>query len=259
MLVRTYGVSKAFGERIVLHEVDFELTPGEIVVVMGASGGGKSTFLRLIAGLTLPDSGSIEIDGTTVVDGNKQLPAWREKRHLIGMVFQQYTLWPHMDVYANLALAPRKMTSESTSMIKRRAEKVLESVGMLHHLHSRPAQLSGGERQRAAIARSLMMRPQIILCDEITSALDPPVAHEVLEVLSTLKREDGIACLVVTHDVAFASKAADRVVFFENGQIGEQGPPNVTLRHPTSSGLQAFVEAVMPKADDVAKADVASE
>lgn len=256
MLVRTRALSKSFGKRKVLHEVDFELAPSEIVVVMGASGGGKSTLLRLIAGLALPDSGSIEIEDARVVEGNRQLPAWREKRRLIGMVFQQYTLWPHMDVYANLALAPRKITSGPRSDMKRRAEQVLEGVGMLHHLHSRPSQLSGGERQRVAIARSLMMRPQIILCDEITSALDPPVAHDVLEVLSTLKREDGIACLVVTHDVAFASKAADRVVFFENGQIVEQGPPNITLRRPTSSGLRAFIEAVMPRSDEIAEARV---
>lgn len=251
MLVRTRELGKAFGARRVLQAVDFELAPSEIVVVMGASGGGKSTLLRLLAGLTLPDSGTIEIEGVKVVEGPRQLPAWRQKRGLIGMVFQQYTLWPHMDVYANLALAPRKTTKEVSSIIRKRAEKVLNEVGMIHHLHSRPRQLSGGERQRVAIARALMMRPRIILCDEITSALDPPVAHEVLEVLATLKREEGIAGVVVTHDVAFASKAADRVVFFENGRIVEEGSPGTTLRQPKSRGLRAFVEAVMPQTEEV--------
>jgi polar amino acid transport system ATP-binding protein len=241
------GLCKYFGDRCVLQDVDVEVAPGEMLVVMGKSGSGKSTLLRLIAGLTQPESGELEVDGAVVVRGGKHLEAWNEKRRQIGMVFQQYTLWPHMSVYKNLALGPRRVLKQGDSEIRERAEKALAEVGMPEHLHSRPLNLSGGERQRVAIARALMMQPRVLLCDEITSALDPPIASGILGVLSTLKREEGIACVIVTHDMAFASKAADRVMFVEDGRVVEQEEPKLAFSNPSSPGLRAFVEAMKVK------------
>jgi polar amino acid transport system ATP-binding protein len=238
------GMCKKFGDRAVMRDVDFEVAPGEMLVVMGKSGSGKSTLLRILAGLTHMDSGELHVEGTPVMKDGEHLEAWKEKRRLIGMVFQQYTLWPHMSVYKNLALGPQKVLKQGKNEITRRAEKALTEVGMIDHIHSRPSSLSGGERQRVAIARALMMQPRIILCDEITSALDPPIAAGILGLLSTLKREEGIGCVIVTHDMAFASKAADRVIFVEDGRVVEQEEPSVAFHNPSSPGLRAFVEAL---------------
>jgi len=166
------------------------------------------------------------------------------ERAQIGMVFQNYTLWPHMNVCDNLALAPRQVLRESKNNIHKRAKVALAEVGMAQYFESRCSQLSGDERQRVAIARALMMRPKLILCDEITSALDPPVAAEVLGVLTKLKQEEGIGCVIVTHDMAFAAKAAVRVVFFEDGVIAEEGEANEVLNDPKTPGLRAFIDAV---------------
>jgi len=160
------------------------------------------------------------------------------------MVFQSYNLWPHMNVLDNLVLAPRKILGLSASEAEARAEKALAEVGMAEHIRSRSTQLSGGERQRVAIARALMMRPQVLLCDEITSALDPPVAAEVLGVLARLKQEEGLAVVLVTHDMAFASKAADRVVFFSNGRIAVDSTPEKAFHQCDNPELKAFVDAV---------------
>lgn len=248
-LVAVRGISKTFGSQTVLHSVDFEVAPGEIVVVMGISGSGKSTLLRIIAGLTQPDSGEVDIEGVAVVKDGAFLPAWETKRRAVGMVFQQYTLWPHMDVLANMALGPKRVMKEPPQETRKRAEAVLAEVGMGKYLLSQPMSLSGGQRQRVAIARALMMRPKLILCDEITSALDPPVAREVLGVLTKLKRDDGVGSVIVTHDMAFASQAADRVVFVEDGRIVEQAPPRVAFKNPASEGLRKFVEAVRWETD----------
>jgi polar amino acid transport system ATP-binding protein len=243
-LVEVRNVSKAFHGRPVLEDVSLSVSAGEIVVAIGKSGSGKSTLLRIIAGLTEPDTGDIDMSGEPVVREGEYQPAWRTARAHVGMVFQNYTLWPHLNVRQNLGLAPRQVLRESPNVIAERAKRALHEVGMAHHLNSRCTQLSGGERQRVAIARALMMRPRLILCDEITSALDPPVAAEVLGVLSKLKEEEGIACLIVTHDMAFAAKAADRVVFFEHGAIAEAGDPRKVLRDPDTPGLRAFVDAI---------------
>jgi ABC-type polar amino acid transport system ATPase subunit len=215
------GLSKSFHGRPVLKSVDFTLDAGEIAVLIGKSGSGKSTLLRLVAGLTKPDAGDVDMMGEHVILEGEYEPPWRAARGKVGMIFQSYTLWPHMNVLENLSLAPRKVLNESPAEITKRAERALSEVGMAHHLNSRSTQLSGGERQRVAIARALMMRPKLLLCDEMTSALDPPVAAEVLGVITKLKEEEGIACILVTHDMAFAAKAADRVAFFENGVIAE--------------------------------------
>jgi polar amino acid transport system ATP-binding protein len=242
--MRARGLSKRFHGRTVLKDVTFEVARGEIVVLIGKSGSGKSTLLRIIAGLTEPDSGSLEMNNKPVIVDGEHQPAWKTIRGHVGMVFQNYTLWPHMSVRQNLCLAPRRVLRESSASLADRAVKALAEVGMEHHIDSRCTQLSGGERQRVAIARALMMRPKLILCDEITSALDPPVAAEVLGVLTKLKQEEGIACVIVTHDMAFASKAADRVCFFQEGVIAEEGDPRTVLGSPKTPGLRAFVDAI---------------
>ncbi len=241
------GISKYFGKRCVLREVDFEVTPGEMLVVMGKSGSGKSTLLRVIAGLAQPETGELDISGLTVIKEGKHLDGWATQRRLVGMVFQQYTLWPHMSVYKNLALGPRRVLKQPESEIRSRAEAALDEVGLRDRIHSRPSELSGGQRQRVAIARALMMQPRVMLCDEITSALDPPIASGVLNILTNLARNDGIACVIVTHDMAFASKAADRVMFVEDGQILEQEEPSLAFSNPSSPGLREFVDALKVK------------
>ena len=242
--LHTRGVSKSFYGRPVLKEADFRIGSGEIAVLIGKSGSGKSTLLRVIAGLEEPDAGDIRIDGQTVVQDGEYQEAWKDLRGQIGMIFQSYTLWPHMNVLDNLTIAPRRVLGESKAQLLERAERALTDVGMAHHLRSRCPQLSGGERQRVAIARALMMRPRLLLCDEITSALDPPVAAEVLGVLTKLKEEEGIACAIVTHDMAFASKAADRLCFFEDGLIKEDAPPGEAFTNPRTPGLRAFIDAI---------------
>ena len=238
------GLSKSFHGREVLKSVDFTLNKGEIAVLIGKSGSGKSTLLRIIAGLTEPDKGDVDMMGERVIIDGEYQKTWRAARDKVGMIFQSYTLWPHMNVRENLSLAPRKVLNENQSQITERAHLALSEVGMAHHLNSRVTQLSGGERQRVAIARALMMRPQVLLCDEMTSALDPPVAAEVLGVITKLKEEEGIACILVTHDMAFAAKAADRLAYFEKGVIAEEGDAQKLLFEPESDGLRDFVASV---------------
>ncbi|GER23735.1 amino acid ABC transporter ATP-binding protein [Zafaria cholistanensis] len=244
VLVSARGLEKSFYGRTILKHVDFEMKTGDITVIIGKSGSGKSTLLRAIAGLTDPDAGEIAIGGKTVFADGARTKEWNTVKSDVGMVFQTYTLWPHMNVLENLTLAPRKRLGMKAGEARDRAEIALEEVGMKHHILSRSTQLSGGERQRVAIARALMMKPKLLLCDEITSALDPPVAAEVLEVLRRLKEEDGIALALVTHDMAFASKAADRVVFFHEGEIAVNSSPADAFDHCTNEDLKRFVDAV---------------
>lgn len=243
-LVSARGLEKSFGDRSILKSVDFDMLVGDITVIIGKSGSGKSTLLRTLAGLTDPDDGRIVFDGEVVFEDKQRTPVWEEVDSYIGMIFQSYTLWPHMDVAKNLTLAPRKKLGLSEEEAMERAKRSLAEVGMSQHLHSKPSQLSGGERQRAAIARALMMEPKLLLCDEITSALDPPVAAEVLGVLQRLKQDEGIAVALVTHDMAFASKAADRVVFFHEGEIAVNTTPDEAFNRCDNPDLQKFVDAV---------------
>ncbi|MFH5878762.1 amino acid ABC transporter ATP-binding protein [Arthrobacter sp. NA-172] len=243
-LVSARGLQKSFYDRTILNNVDFDMRAGDITVIIGKSGSGKSTLLRALAGLTEPDEGEITFDGATVFAEKKRTKEWDAVRSEVGMVFQAYTLWPHMNVLDNMTLAPRKTRGMAASEARDRAEAALDEVGMKHHILSRSTQLSGGERQRVAIARALMMKPKLLLCDEITSALDPPVAAEVLDVLRRLKEEDGIAVALVTHDMAFASKAADRVVFFHNGEIAVNTTPELAFEKCDNPDLQKFVDAV---------------
>jgi len=244
VLVSARGLQKAFHGRTILKNVDFDMLVGDITVIIGKSGSGKSTLLRALAGLTEPDDGTIRFDGEVVFEEQKRTKEWGKVNQEIGMIFQTYTLWPHMNVLDNLTLAPRKKLGLAASEAGDRAEVALAEVGMKHHLMSRSTQLSGGERQRVAIARALMMRPKLLLCDEITSALDPPVAAEVLGVLSRLKEEEGIAVALVTHDMAFAAKAADRLVFFHEGEIAVNTSPERAFSQTDNDDLKKFVDAV---------------
>lgn len=243
-LVRVEGLSKAFGDALVLDDVTLDLHCSEISVVIGRSGSGKSTLLRVIAGLTAPDAGSIDFNGARVVEEGEHTEAWVDAASTIGMIFQSYTLWPHMNVLSNLTFAPKIVQKESAGKLRERAEAALEEVGMAAFINARPHQLSGGQRQRVAIARALMMRPKLLLCDEITSALDPPVAAEVLGVLSRVKRDEGISVVLVTHDMAFAAKAADRLMFFHDGRIAFDGSPENAFSQAENDDLRTFVDAV---------------
>jgi ABC-type polar amino acid transport system ATPase subunit len=243
-LVSVHKVSKQFGERVILDSVDFGIDPGEISVVIGRSGSGKSTLLRVISGLTDPDDGDIYLSGKKVTEGGKRTSEYPTAISAVGMIFQTYTLWPNMNVLDNLTLAPRKVLKMAKSEAEDRARIALREVGMEQHYRSRTSGLSGGERQRVAIARALMMRPRLLLCDEITSALDPPVAAEVLSVLTRLTKEEGIGIILVTHDMAFASKAADRVAFFANGRTVVDAPPEEVFERCQNSELREFVDAV---------------
>jgi polar amino acid transport system ATP-binding protein len=243
-LVSATNLRKQFHGRTVLDSVDFDVAPGEVSVVIGKSGSGKSTLLRVIAGLEDPEDGDVTIDGKLVRSEGKRTADWNHGATQVGMVFQSYNLWPHMNVLDNLTLAPRKILGLSAAEAQTRAEQALAEVGMADHIRSRSTQLSGGERQRVAIARALMMRPRVLLCDEITSALDPPVAAEVLGVLARLKDDEGLAVVLVTHDMAFASKAADRVVFFSNGRIAVDTTPGQAFHNCDNAELKAFVDAV---------------
>lgn len=244
VLVSARGLQMSFGPIKVMRNVDFDMHAGDITVIIGKSGSGKSTLLRALAGLTDPDEGTIEFDNQVVFENGKRTSAWSKVDSQVGMIFQSYTLWPHMNVLENLTLAPRKRMGLSADEALNRAEKSLAEVGMSRHLRSKPMQLSGGERQRVAIARALMMEPKMLLCDEITSALDPPVAAEVLDVLRRLKEQDGIAIALVTHDMAFASKAADRLVFFDEGEIAVNTTPDEAFNQTENEELKKFVDAV---------------
>ncbi|GCE43013.1 ABC transporter ATP-binding protein [Rhodococcus wratislaviensis] len=244
VLVSARGLQKSFHGRTIMRNVDFDMHAGDITVIIGKSGSGKSTMLRALAGLTEPDEGTIDFDGVRVFVDQQRTEAWADKSFHVGMVFQTYTLWPHMNVLDNLTLAPRKRLGMSGSEARDRAEAALAEVGMKQHILSRCTQLSGGERQRVAIARALMMKPRLLLCDEITSALDPPVAAEVLEVLRRLKAEEGIAIALVTHDMAFASKAADRLVFFQDGEIAVNTTPELAFTRSDNEELNKFIDAV---------------
>jgi ABC-type polar amino acid transport system ATPase subunit len=243
-LVHAKNLRKEFYGRAVLDGVDFDVTAGQVNVIIGKSGSGKSTLLRVIAGLEEPEDGDVTIDGKLVRSEGKRTADWSYGAAKVGMVFQTYTLWPHMNVLENLTLAPRKILKMGADEAEQRAHTALSEVGMEHHIRSRSTQLSGGERQRVAIARALMMRPEVLLCDEITSALDPPVAAEVLGVLARLKEEEGPAVCLVTHDMAFASKAADRVVFFLDGRIAVDASPEAAFHQCENAELKAFVDAV---------------
>jgi polar amino acid transport system ATP-binding protein len=231
---------KSFGKLEVLKGIDIAVQPGEVVCLIGPSGSGKSTLLRCVNLLEPPTSGHVVIEGIDITDPDCDLDAVRTR---IGMVFQQFNLFPHLKVMANLTIAQRKVLGRTKEQAEAKAREVLERVGMLDKIDEYPIRLSGGQQQRVAIARSLAMDPDMMLFDEATSALDPELVGEVLGVMRGLAAE-GMTMMVVTHEMEFARHVADRVVFMADGHIVEQGAPDDVLLHPQNERTQRFLQMV---------------
>ncbi|NBE93819.1 amino acid ABC transporter ATP-binding protein [Nonomuraea sp. KC401] len=250
-MVRARGVRKHFGHLEVLKGIDLEVWQGEVVVVLGPSGSGKSTFLRCVNHLETIDGGSIHVDGELIgfeasggrVRHLRQRQVTRQRRE-IGMVFQQFNLFPHYTVVQNVIEAPVGVRGEPRDQAKERAHALLRRVGLEEKAHVYPRQLSGGQQQRVAIARALAMRPKLMLFDEPTSALDPELVGEVLAVMKGLA-EDGLTMIVVTHEIGFAREVADRVVFMDDGVVVESGVPSDVLDRPQSPRTKAFLGRVL--------------
>ncbi len=239
-MIKFIAANKWFGSSHILKNINLEIAKGEVIVICGPSGAGKSTLLRTINKLEPIDDGEIIVDGMYLSDNKTDLTSLRAE---IGMVFQHFNLYPHMNAIRNITLAPRKVRGLSKQEATDRAEKLLEKVGLSHRRDAFPVQLSGGEQQRVAIARSLAMEPKIMLFDEPTSALDPELINEVLDVMVSLARE-GMTMVVVTHEIGFAQKVADKVVFMDNGEILEIGvPPDIFVnpQHPRTKDFMSSV------------------
>lgn len=240
------GVAKRFGRRTVLDGVSLAVAAHETVAVIGPSGGGKSTLLRAINGLTTFDAGEIRVGPHVLQPGNGRTnaEASHEVRRLVGMVFQDFQLFPHLTALGNLVEAPRRVLGLSRAEARDRAMDLLARVGLADRAGAYPRELSGGQKQRVAIARAMAMQPRGLLCDEITSALDPELKGEVLAVLEALKRE-GLTLVVVTHEIGFARRAADRIVVLDAGKVIEEGPPDQVLDHPKTERTQRFLSQVL--------------
>ena len=236
-LVSMRNIVKTFGDNVVLDGVDLDVYPGEVVVLIGPSGAGKSTLLRCINGLERISSGTIEVDGQQL---SYQESAINRIRSRIGMVFQSFKLFPHMTVAQNIMMAQRDVLGRSANEARQRAEDLLGRVGLGEKADAYPDSLSGGQQQRVAIARALAMDPAVMLFDEPTSALDPELVGEVLHVMRELA-DAGMTMVVVTHEMRFARRAADRVVLMADKQIVEEGTPEQVLDNPTSERGQAFL------------------
>jgi glutamate transport system ATP-binding protein len=240
-LVTLTGVNKHFGALHVLRDIELTVHKGEVVVVIGPSGSGKSTLCRTINRLETIDSGRIELDGESLPEEGKALAGLRSE---VGMVFQSFNLFAHKTVLENVTLGPVKVRRESKASATSRALELLDRVGVTSQKDKYPAQLSGGQQQRVAIARALAMKPKVMLFDEPTSALDPEMINEVLDVMTSLAR-DGMTMVVVTHEMGFARKAADRVVFMADGQIVEEASPASFFTSPTSDRAKDFLSKII--------------
>ncbi|MFT4296369.1 MAG: amino acid ABC transporter ATP-binding protein [Micropruina sp.] len=240
-LVVIEGVNKHFGDLHVLKDINLSVAKGEVVILIGPSGSGKSTLCRTINRLETFESGSITIDGKKLPDEGKELANLRAD---VGMVFQSFNLFAHKTILDNVTLGPIKVRKTPKAEAEKRAMELLGRVGVAHQAAKYPAQLSGGQQQRVAIARSLAMNPKVMLFDEPTSALDPEMINEVLDVMVELAKE-GMTMIVVTHEMGFARKAADKVVFLSDGEIVETGTPTEFFANPTSARAKDFLSKIL--------------
>lgn len=237
-MISIKDLKKRFGDNEVLKDIDIEIQDGEVVSLIGSSGSGKSTLLRCINLLETPTSGEIYIDGVNILDKSVDLNKLRQN---VGMVFQQFNLFPNMSVIENIKLAPKKIRKMSDEKATKMAMKLLRDVGLADKADAMPKQLSGGQKQRVAIARALAMEPKIMLFDEPTSALDPEMIGEVLDVISKVAKK-GITMIIVTHEMKFARDISDRILFLDKGRIIENGTPEEVMDHPKTERVKKFFE-----------------
>ena len=241
VLIKTENLQKSFGKLQVLTGIDIEIKKGEVVVVIGPSGSGKSTFLRCLNLLEEPTGGSIHFNGVDITDPKTDINLHRQK---MGMVFQQFNLFPHLTVLRNLTIAPMKLLGVSREDAEQKGMELLARVGLADKANAYPNQLSGGQKQRVAIVRALAMNPNVMLFDEPTSALDPEMVGEVLDVMKNLAKE-GMTMVVVTHEMGFAREVADRVVFMDEGVIAEEGTPETIFSNPQNPRTKQFLQCVL--------------
>ena len=240
-LIAINQLRKSFGDNEVLKGIDLNVAPGEVIAIIGKSGSGKSTLLRCINGLETFQAGTLTVAGMPLVHGDPL--AMRALRTKVGMIFQSFNLFPHLSVGQNIMLAPMRVKATDKAAAHAAAKKLLDRVGLAEKFDAWPDQLSGGQQQRVAIARALAMDPAVLLCDEITSALDPELVGEVLRVVETLAHE-GMTLLMVTHEMSFAKKVANRVVFMHQGKVHEMGTPQALFASPATPELQQFLASV---------------
>ncbi|BCM67134.1 MULTISPECIES: ectoine/hydroxyectoine ABC transporter ATP-binding protein EhuA [Streptomyces] len=242
-LIRLEGVTKRFGDNTVLDGLDLSVDAGRHVTLIGPSGSGKTTILRLLMTLAKPDEGTITVDGQRLFPAPERQV--REVRKKIGMVFQQFNLFPNMSVLRNLTEAPVRVLGLSKDEAEARARELLDLVGLADKCDAKPTRLSGGQQQRVAIARALAMRPQVLLLDEVTSALDPELVAGVLDLLRDIARSTDITMLCVTHEMGFARDISDQVLMFDAGRVIETGPPEKIFGDPEQERTREFISAVL--------------
>jgi ABC-type polar amino acid transport system ATPase subunit len=255
-VVRLEGVHKSFGENEVLNGIDLEVATGEVLTIIGPSGSGKSTLLRCVNLLEPLNAGRIFFEGEEITRKGTDVSSVRQR---IGMVFQQFNLFPHLTVMDNLTLAARRIRHRPRAEAEQRARALLARVGLTEKAGQHPHQLSGGQQQRVAIARALMMEPHVMLFDEVTSALDPELVGEVLIVVRDLARDLGMTMLVVTHEMQFAREVSDRLVFMDEGRIVEQGDPATVLDNPREERTRRFLSRSLQLAHSLEELTITDE
>ena len=241
VLIKVEDLKKSFGKLVVLDGIDLDINKGDVLVIVGPSGSGKSTFLRCLNRLEESTGGSIYFDGEDITDPKVNINKHRQK---MGMVFQQFNLFPHLTIMRNLTIGPMKLLGKTKEEAEKKAQELLDRVGLGDRASSYPNQLSGGQKQRIAIVRALAMEPDVMLFDEPTSALDPEMVGEVLEVMQELAKE-GMTMVCVTHEMGFAREVASRVIFIDGGKIVEEGPPTEIFNNPKNPRLQDFLSKVL--------------
>ncbi len=237
ILLEISKLNKGYDGKQILKDIDLEITKGEVVVILGPSGCGKSTLLRCINGLEEIQGGEIRLDGINLIDKNVN---WGEVRQKIGMVFQNYELFPNMTVIENILLGPTKVQKRDKNEVLEQAKQLLERVGLADRMNSYPRQLSGGQKQRIAIVRALCMNPEIMLFDEVTASLDPEMVREVLDVMLGLAKQ-GMTMVIVTHEMGFAKAVADKIVFIDEGNIREETTPEEFFTNPKTERAKRFL------------------
>jgi polar amino acid transport system ATP-binding protein len=240
-VVQITALRKSFGTNDVLKGIDLTVQSGEVIAIIGKSGSGKSTLLRCINGLEAFQDGALTVDGKPLL--HESAAAMRELRQHVGMIFQSFNLFPHLTVGRNVMLAPTLVKKTDKASAAELAKKLLERVGLAEKFDAMPDQLSGGQQQRVAIARALALEPAVLLCDEITSALDPELVGEVLRVVESLA-DEGMTLLMVTHEMSFARKVSDRVIFMHQGRVHEMGPPQAVFGNPQTPELKQFLSSL---------------